>query len=71
MLFFITPTIVDVKSNDQAISLENKKVEIIPKKNDKAKAKEETKKEITVDNKRALTNKELHNKRLNEIFGIN
>jgi len=71
LIFFITPTIVDVTSNDQTITLEKKKIDIIPKKKDEVEAKEKTKKEITVNNKRALTNEELHNKRLNEIFGIN
>ena len=71
LIFFITPTIVDVTSNDQTSTLKKKKIDIIPKKKDEVKAKGKTKKEITVNNKKALTNEELHNKRLNEIFGIN
>ena len=68
LIFFITPTIVDVTSNSQSVELAQKRQEVLIQRDVDTPLKEVEKVE---ENKKALTNEELHKERLNKIFGIN
>ena len=64
LIFFITPTIIDVQNNDQNDEYNNLKQGIVGKKKEKE--------NINVSNKKEIkqSNTELHNQRVKEMFGI-
>ncbi|MEA3353632.1 MAG: hypothetical protein U9Q33_07445 [Campylobacterota bacterium] len=62
LIFFITPTIVDVSQNDQIKKFNSVKKQIV-------KAKKVPVKKVTTPED--LSNEELHKKRLQDVFGIN
>jgi len=68
LVFFITPTIVDSANNNQETKYKVMKKNIIVDK----KEVEDTKTTVikVKHNKKQLTNQELHNKRIREMFGI-
>ncbi len=71
LVFFITPTIVSTETNNQKELYGNFKDKIIIPIKKEENENNITKEEVIIDDKQPLTNKELHKKRLNEIFGIN
>ncbi|MEA3553647.1 MAG: type II and III secretion system protein [Campylobacterota bacterium] len=71
LVFFIVPEIVDPSKSDGIKKFNNTKKTIKDIMIDEDIVKKDTKSEKIRNNKSPMTNQELHEKRLNEIFGIN